>query len=90
MDCIIFLGGILCGNMFAWTVEFCLLNKKTSLKICDPLRGLVPFAQFKKRENAHAGVLFLVKLLALAWNFTKSNTPTWMFFTFFKFTNDTK
>ena len=66
MDCIIFLGGILCGNMFAWTLEFYLLNKKTSLKICDPLCGLVPFAQFKKRENAHAGVLFLMKLLALA------------------------
>ena len=27
---------------------------------------------------------------AKACNFTKSNTPPWVFFTFFKFTNDTK
>ena len=40
--------------------------------ICDALRNLVPFAQFKKRERH-------------PWrsNFTKSNTP-WVFFTFFK------
>ena len=30
------------------------------------------------------GVLVLVKLQALASNFTKTNTPPWMFFTFFK------
>ena len=26
--------------------------------ICDALRDLVPFAQFKKRENTHGGVFF--------------------------------
>ena len=29
---------------------------------CDALRDLLPFVQFKKRENVHGGVLFLVKL----------------------------
>ena len=29
-------------------------------------------------------MLILVKLQTSAWNFTKINTPTWMFFTFFK------
>ena len=35
--------------------------------LCDVLRDLVPFVQFKKRCN-----------------FTKSNAPPWVFFTFFK------
>ena len=26
--------------------------------ICDALRDLVPFVQFKKRENTHLGELF--------------------------------
>ena len=32
----------------------------------------------------HGGVLILVKLQALAWNFTKINIPPWVFFTFLK------
>ena len=48
----------------------------------DALGDLVPFVQFKKRKK---GVLLLVKLQALAGlNFTKSNTPPWVVFTFFK------
>ena len=43
--------------------------------ICDAFRDLVPFVQFKKRENNHGKVLFLVKLQAKACNFTKINTP---------------
>ena len=39
---------------------------------------------FKKRENTHGGVLLLVTLQASACNFTKTNTPSWMIFTFFK------
>ena len=38
----------------------------------------------KSVKNTHGGVLFLVKLQAEACNFTKSNTPPWVFFTFFK------
>ena len=30
--------------------------------ICDVLRDLVPFVQFKRRENTHGEVLLLVKL----------------------------
>ena len=37
----------------------------------------------KNMKNTHGGVLLLVKLQALACNFTKSYTP-WVFFTFFK------
>ena len=36
------------------------------------------------------GVLLLVKFLASAWNFTKSNIPPWMFFVFFKLYKCTK
>ena len=38
----------------------------------------------KNVKNTHGGVLLLVKLQAEACNFTKSNTPPWVFFTFFK------
>ena len=34
--------------------------------ICGAFRDLVPFLQFKNVKNTHGGVLFLVKLLALA------------------------
>ena len=36
----------------------------------------------KNMANTHGGVLLLVQ--AEVCNFTKSNTPPWMFFTFFK------
>ena len=39
---------------------------------------------FKNVKNTHGGVLLLVKLQASACNFTKSNTPPWLFFTFLK------
>ena len=32
--------------------------------ICDILRHLVPFLQFKEREKTHEGVLLFVKLQA--------------------------
>ena len=39
----------------------------------------------KNVQNTHGGVLLLaVKLEASAYNFTKSNTRTWVFFAFFK------
>ena len=38
----------------------------------------------KSVKNTHGGVLPLVKLHASANNFAKSNTPPWVFFTFFK------
>ena len=38
----------------------------------------------KNVKNTHGGVLLLVKLQAEACNFTKINTPPWVFLTFFK------
>ena len=38
----------------------------------------------KNVKNTHEGVLLSVKLQAEDCNFTKSNTPPWVFFTFFK------
>ena len=37
----------------------------------------------KNVKNIHGGMLLLVKLQAEACNFTKSNIPPWVFFTFF-------
>ena len=54
------------------------------MTVCDVLRDLIPFVQFKKRENTHGGALLLVKLHAEVCNFTKSNTPPWVFFKFLK------
>ena len=44
----------------------------------------------KNVKNTHGGVLLLVKLQAEAYNFTKSNTPSWVFFTFLNCANGTK
>ena len=52
--------------------------------VCGALRDIVPFVKFKKPENAYTGVLLLVKLRARACNFTKSNTPPWVYFMFYK------
>ena len=41
------------------------LNSIKTFKF-DALRDLVPFVQFRKRENTHRGVLHLVKLRALS------------------------
>ena len=38
----------------------------------------------KNVKNTHGKVLILVKLQAKASNFTKSNTPPWVFFMFLK------
>ena len=51
---------------------------------CDALHDLAPFVQFKNVKNTDGGVLLLVKVHPEACNFTKSNTPSWVFFTFFK------
>ena len=39
---------------------------------------------FRNVKNTHGGVLLLAKLQVQACNFTKSNTPPWVFFMFFK------
>ena len=69
-------------------------NKKVLVFRC---RGVVMFYaiwyhlyNIKNVKNTQGGVLILVKLQPETCNSTKSNTPPWMFFTFLKFTNDTK
>ena len=53
--------------------------------MCGALHDLVPFVKFKKREkHSWRSVNFRVKLQAKACNFTKINTPPWVFFTFLK------
>ena len=51
--------------------------------ICDALRDFVPFIQFKNMKKTHRGVLLLVKLQAKGRDFSESNTPPLVFFTFF-------
>ena len=48
----------------------------------DVLRDLVPFVQFKKREKHPWRNVTFNKVADL--NFTKSDIPPWVFFTFFK------
>ena len=50
----------------------------------DALHNLVSLVQFKNRKNTYGKVLLLVKLQVLVCNFTKSNTPPWVFFTLFE------
>ena len=38
----------------------------------------------KNVKNTNGGVLLVLKLHAKACNFTKSKSPPWLFFTFFK------
>ena len=58
--------------------------------ICGALRDFLPFVQIEKYENKQGRMLFLVKLYVLAFNFTKNNTPPWIFSTFLNCTNVTK
>ena len=51
---------------------------------CSVWRNLVLFVRFKNVKNTHGRVLLLKKLQAKACSFTESNTPPWVFFTFFK------
>ena len=42
------------------------LNLVDLFSICDALRHLVPFVQFKNMKSTHGGVLLLVKLHCLS------------------------
>ena len=55
--------------------------------MCDVLRNLVPFVQFKNVKNTFGGMLLVVKLQAFSLNVTLFNG--W-FSTFLNFTNGTK
>ena len=42
------------------------------------------WSNLKNVKNTHGGVLLLVKFQTLVCNVTKSKTPRWVFFTFYK------
>ena len=65
---------------FGWLLY--IKEKQIWWNICDALRDLVSFVQFKNVKNTHGGVLLLI-----ACNFNKSSTPLWLFFTFFELCN---
>ena len=48
--------------------------------ICDTLGDLVLLYYLRNVKNTNGGVLLLVKLQSEGFNFTKSNTPRWVFF----------
>ena len=50
--------------------------------VCCPIQYHVH--NLKNVKNTHGGVLLLEKLQAETSNFTKSNTPPWVFFAYFK------
>ena len=62
------------------------LHKKERFLLKYVMRCAIWFHlyNFKNMKNIHGGVLILVKLQGKVCNFTKINTPPWVFFTFFK------
>ena len=60
------------------------MNVVDLISICNALRDLIPFVQLKKWKKHSWVVLLIVKLQTEACNFTKGNTPPWVFFTFLK------
>ena len=62
-------------NLISWNSSFSELLVLFR-KICDALRDLITFVQFKNVKNTHGGVLLLVN--------AKINTPLWVFSEFLK------
>ena len=56
--------------------------KLTKYVMCCPIR--YHLYNLKNVKNIHGGVSILVNLQASDYNFTKTNTPPWVFFTFLK------
>ena len=79
------------AGVFIW-ILYSLRQTKYG-NICDVLRYLEPFVQFKNVKGSHGGVLLIHGCFSRLWNcangiacnFTKSNTLPWVFFTFSKF-----
>ena len=67
---------ILTPNLPLLFIIFYMVFKAMWTYICDVLRDLVPFVQFKKREKHPQRNATFSKV--------KSNTPPWVFFMFFK------
>ena len=68
-------------TLFEYTFQYTFLNKTIYV-----MRYAIWYHLYnlKNVKNTHKGVLILVKLQSEAYNFTKINTPSWVFFTYFK------
>ena len=75
-----------------WVIAIQYFSEKVPPKMFDKMRCAIWYhlCNLKNVENTYGGVLHLIKWQAEASNFNKSNTPPWVFFTFFKCTNGTK
>ena len=63
-------------SSLAPVIKFYLKN----YSICDALRDLIPFVQYKKREKHPWRSVAFSKVVVC--DFTKSNTLSWVFYTF--------
>ena len=59
-------------------------GKRTNAVYETPCAIWCHLYNLKNMTNTHEKVLLFVKLQTEACNFTKSNNPSWVFFTFFK------
>ena len=81
----------------SWFIERIWLDqiikyKLTSWSSANVMRCAIWYhwCNLKNVKNTHGRILILVKLQAKACNFTKINTPPWVFFMFLNCTNSTK
>ena len=74
-----FSSGLMQGTEIADTSD------QSNKSICDVLRDLVSFVEFKKREKQPWRSVALSKVAECS--FTKSNSTPWVFFTFFNLYN---
>ena len=70
---------------------------RTDLHLCDEIHQhetlyaiWYHLHNLRNVKNTHGGMLPLVTFKAEPCNFTKSNAPLWVFFTFFKLSKGTK
>ena len=72
------------GSFAKFFNQFCFKQHVTASKYVMRCAIWYHWYNLKSVKNTHGGVLILVKLQALACNFTRINAPSWVFFTFFK------
>ena len=78
------IGVILQEALQNFSNQFCFKQHVTASKYVMRCAIWYHWYNLKSVKNTHGGVLILVKLQALACNFTRINAPSWVFFTFLK------